>query len=70
MIRKINKISFARIPKAKQSKDKFVKAVFNHVIKDCKRNTASIDNAMECIDDLNNIILSHKIRLQLLNNHK
>ena len=69
MTNRINKIGFARIPKRTHSKTKLVKALFNHVVTDCNRSRTSIDTAVECIEELNNLTLNLKIKLQLLSNH-
>jgi hypothetical protein len=63
MKRKVNKKCFARIHKNSITKE----SLNSEILKNTK-NLDSIEKMMECIDELNNLILNHKIQLQHIKN--
>ncbi|GGG54964.1 hypothetical protein GCM10010976_27370 [Bizionia arctica] len=69
MNNKVNKIYFARIHKTSLTEKIFVKKTMNLVVGNNTKSTGSIEKGIEYLEDLNNLILSHKIQLWHIRNN-
>jgi hypothetical protein len=69
MDKKVNKICFARIHKKTTTQELDSRKIIEQVVVKNNKRMDSIEKAIECIDELNNLILSHKIQLLHIRNN-